>query len=264
MIHDMIGGGVAFNFKVVGNPKPSNPKLNTIWVNTDTPITGWIFNAAQPETAAEGTVLLYTARGGTISFNALKKNNITVYPTSAKQYIGGAWVQKPAEIWQDDKWHEFATWLYINGNECKGLTGGWQARGWGWSTSQTTAANMSVVNEEERLAITASGGGLVSGVGEIVEDYDLTNVSTLTIDYELVGENFLVYLMVIPRNSRYLGTYTEGIELGGHSGAVAVPRQTRTLDVSALTGTYDIAIGFNTSWASEKSMTAYMYGLRAD
>ena len=31
-------GGAPLNFKVVGNPQPSNPKVNTIWVDTDVPI----------------------------------------------------------------------------------------------------------------------------------------------------------------------------------------------------------------------------------
>lgn len=39
------GGGNPLNFKVVGNPQPNNPKENTIWIDTDVPITGWQFSA---------------------------------------------------------------------------------------------------------------------------------------------------------------------------------------------------------------------------
>ena len=42
------GGGNLMNFKVVGGTKPSNPKENTIWVNTNTAITGWHFGAEEP------------------------------------------------------------------------------------------------------------------------------------------------------------------------------------------------------------------------
>lgn len=42
------GGANPLNFKVVGNPQPTNPKENTIWVNTDTPITGWHLGAEEP------------------------------------------------------------------------------------------------------------------------------------------------------------------------------------------------------------------------
>ena len=43
-----VGGGAGLNFKVVGNPQPSNPVENTIWVDTDTPITSWVFSATEP------------------------------------------------------------------------------------------------------------------------------------------------------------------------------------------------------------------------
>lgn len=42
------GGGTSLNFKVVGNPQPENPKVNTIWVNTDVRITGWLFAPENP------------------------------------------------------------------------------------------------------------------------------------------------------------------------------------------------------------------------
>ena len=42
------GGGAPLNFKVVGGTKPSNPKENTIWVNTDAEITGWQFASDDP------------------------------------------------------------------------------------------------------------------------------------------------------------------------------------------------------------------------
>lgn len=43
------GGGAPLNFKVVGGTsQPSNPKENTIWVNTDKEITGWHFGVENP------------------------------------------------------------------------------------------------------------------------------------------------------------------------------------------------------------------------
>ena len=40
--------GTPLNFKVVGNPQPTNPKKNMIWVNTDKKITEWVFAAENP------------------------------------------------------------------------------------------------------------------------------------------------------------------------------------------------------------------------
>ncbi len=50
MIFNMSGGGgTGLNFTVVGGTAaPSNPKENTIWVDTDTEITSWDFSAMQP------------------------------------------------------------------------------------------------------------------------------------------------------------------------------------------------------------------------
>lgn len=43
------GGSNPLNFKVVGGTSaPSNPRENTIWLNTDTEITSWDFSATQP------------------------------------------------------------------------------------------------------------------------------------------------------------------------------------------------------------------------
>lgn len=42
------GGGGGLNFKVVGNPQPTNPKENAIWLDTDQKITEWEFAVENP------------------------------------------------------------------------------------------------------------------------------------------------------------------------------------------------------------------------
>ena len=125
MIFNVTGGGASLNFKVVGNPQPSNPSENTIWINTDTEITSWIFSATEPEAPAEGMVWIPTGTSSTAGFNALKKNGIQVYPISAKQYVGGAWVEKNAKSYQDGVWVDWLIYLYKEGNEYANFTGGW-------------------------------------------------------------------------------------------------------------------------------------------
>ena len=120
------GGGTSLNFKVVGNPQPENPKKNIIWVDTDVPITSWIFSATQPETATEGMVWISIGTSSYTDFNALKKNGIMVYPLAVKQYIGGAWVGKSAKIYQGGAWVDLRDGeLYYNGEEYTDITGGW-------------------------------------------------------------------------------------------------------------------------------------------
>lgn len=121
-------GGAALNFKVVGSPQPASPKENTIWVDTDAKITGWIFSASRPENPAEGMVWFNTGSFGTASFNALKRNGIQVYPQGARQYLEGAWVVKPAQIYQSGAWANWMICAFYHGNMCEQLTGGWVAK----------------------------------------------------------------------------------------------------------------------------------------
>jgi hypothetical protein len=133
------GGGESLNFKVVGDTtEPTNPNENTIWVNTDKKIASWIFSATQPKTATEGMVWIFTSTFSAAEFNALKKNGIQVYPISAKQYVGGAWVDKTAKSYQNGEWTDMHMFLYKNGNEYKELTGGWSVFQYGPHESDTS------------------------------------------------------------------------------------------------------------------------------
>jgi hypothetical protein len=101
------GGGASLNFKVVGGTAaPASPKENTIWVNTDAEIASWVFSAAEPETPAAGMVWITTDKKSTAPFNALKKNDITLCPVAASQYVNGAWVEKTAKCYKSGEWVE--------------------------------------------------------------------------------------------------------------------------------------------------------------
>lgn len=105
-------GGASLNFKIVGNPQPSNPSENTLWIDTDVPITSWAFSATQPEAPAEGMVWILTGKNSTVKFNALKKNDVHVYPIYAYQNIGGTFEKKDALAWQDGGWKDWALFLH--------------------------------------------------------------------------------------------------------------------------------------------------------
>lgn len=124
--HGSGGGTSDINFGVVGGAiQPVNPKENTIWVNTETEISGWVFSATEPKSPVEGTVWISTGTSSTVEFNALKKNGIQVYPISAKQYISGAWANVTAKSYQGGAWEDWIKYLYNMGDECTNLTGGW-------------------------------------------------------------------------------------------------------------------------------------------
>lgn len=107
------GGGNALAFRVLsGTSAPSSPKANDIWVNTSTSITGYVFSATQPSGSA-GLVWFQVGASSSVSFNALKKNTLNVYPTACKQYVSGSWVSKTAKTYLNGKWTDWAIALYF-------------------------------------------------------------------------------------------------------------------------------------------------------
>ena len=166
------GGGTSLNFKVVGNPQPSTAKENTIWIDTDVPITGYYFQQEQPENMTEGMVWIFTGTSSTMEFNALKKNGIQVYPISAKQYIVGAWVDKTAKSYQGGEWVDW--WngeLYSPGNEWPNVTGGWVNR-----------INAAITRTENYLEIHKTSTSSMAFVSTNIA-IDFTNVTRIEMEY---------------------------------------------------------------------------------
>lgn len=173
------GSGVPLNFKVVGNPQPTNPKENTIWINTDVKITSYQFAATQPSSPTAGMVWIPTGTSSTAEFNALKKNGIQVYPVSAKQYVSGAWVDKTAKSYQGGKWVDW--WngeLYKSGNEYTSVTGGWVGKALRGNQSGSDLAPTITRNTGSIYAVmnTSAKGGVLHTKNKI----DLTNYKTIT------------------------------------------------------------------------------------
>lgn len=123
------GGSAALNFKIVGGTTaPSSPSENTIWVNTSTPISDWVFSASQPSSPAAGLVWIRTSASSTAPFSALKRKVLMVYPASAKQYVNGAWVDVTAQSYQNNGWVLWSLILYEPGNVHTETTGGYEGK----------------------------------------------------------------------------------------------------------------------------------------
>lgn len=126
-IINRVGGGAgsaAFEFEVVnGTTQPSSPAANTIWINTDTPISAWAFQAEQP-TGAEGLLWIQTAAASVVAFDAVEENNaIMIYPAGAKLYTNGAWTAVEAFIYQSGAWVQFASLFGIDSLSITGEEG---------------------------------------------------------------------------------------------------------------------------------------------
>ena len=332
------GGSNPLNFKVVGNPQPSNPAENTIWVNTIVDITSWHFGAEEPNvyniqpiadsdpwnltcpddpkagkiinftipktvsgtleairlyhagkdkmycvrqfdgsvaaawpagakvsvmlsdetykigdwvgngTARilaweeyyhkEGTVWILTGTSSSTAFNALKKNGITVYPISAKQYVGGAWLDKTAKSYQGGAWTEW--WngvLFENADQYEDITGGW-VKGTSYGNAGTTATI-----DDTGIKLSTVSGSFINV--ETVNKIDLSGHSTLHVDATVTSRT--------SSSANYLWlAYTESSGQAIHDSA-AVPKAsakvtalgnvTLSLDVSTVDGEYFVVFG---------------------
>lgn len=298
------GGSSPLNFKVVGNPKPANPKENTIWIDTNEKITGWEFSATEPvgrnlltNTASSRTtngvtftvnadgsitvngtatstayfgvgnlellagteyimsgcpesgsgssyflqckmannvyvhaapsekkfvpsvagtswVEIVVAQGSTAnnvvfypivclaseadshidgkvwimtytyspgSFNAMKRNGITVYPVGAMQYLSGSWANKPVQLYQHGVWLDLFVYLYNAGSENIDLTGGWIAKAGDWASGSDDTQRAPVIERKTdsmRVYQNGTGGGYATPTIKI----DLTGYTKLKAD----------------------------------------------------------------------------------
>ena len=163
------GGGVELNFEVVGNPQPETAADNTLWVDTDTPISGWIFSAEEPENPEPGLVWFLTATYSNAKFNALKKDSIMVYPMLTKQYVSDSWVDKTTKQKQGDEWVEWWNGMLFDYGDITHVTGGW--------TTFETPMNVTV-NEDGSWFIRATKHNVIN-THVTVNSFDLTPYKSL-------------------------------------------------------------------------------------
>lgn len=123
----------SLNFEVVGGTEqPTNPQENTIWVNTDTAITSYIFSTTKPTEPIEGMLWFETGTNSKGEFNAIIDNSMMVYPIQVEQYINGVWKPKDGFIYKESQWIQFAytiLWLYRDGDRNLDITGDYHRDG---------------------------------------------------------------------------------------------------------------------------------------
>lgn len=197
-----IKGGADLNFEVVGGTsRPSSPKENTLWVNTDAGVNGWAFGKgdAIPSSPANGMVFILTAETSNYAFNVFKENSLFVYPIEVYQYANGKWSKKTAEIYQAGIWNAFVTFLYNAGDQFTSLTGGWIGVSAGGVTCNTNSNNL-------ELKVTGSSGRAASFYTNNLINFSGFNVLKAEVNVSSNGTEFCVGITAA--NSNYRPTYT--------------------------------------------------------
>ena len=121
-------GGAGLNFKIVGGTvQPASPKENTIWVNTDLEITGWAFDAQQPDNPETGNVWIKTGVNGNAPISAVKGKSLIIYPQSCMQWNGTEFISKDVKVYKNGQWITLKFWFLQGSEQYSGITGGWGA-----------------------------------------------------------------------------------------------------------------------------------------
>ena len=233
-------GGTSLNFKVVGNPQPTSPKENTVWVNTDTAISGWVFSAAEPTNPVKGMVWFHTGANSSTPINALKKNGIYVYPDACQQYINGAWVGKVALVYQNGMWLGWELYLFQNGDEKASVTGGWAAQGLTISGGSYATAP-SITNDGTTILFTESAGSN-GGVAYMKNKINLSGYNTLTMKIRTnavsagVHAGFYIWETI---GTSYIAKKDLNLNNNGSGNYATV-----TVDVTNYNGSYYLGFGF--------------------
>ena len=100
------------------------------------------------------------------------------------------------------------------------------------------------------------------GVLEIMNDQDLTNVNRITIDFEGQITQSNVEFCLINRSAQYLSAVRSvGLFSSGVGQTQSISRMTAALDVSSVTGFYDVAISFVNNWAGTSTGVVKVYSV---
>ena len=255
--------GAGLNFNVVGGlTQPSGPKENTIWVNTSEKITSWIFSATEPTEKTDGMVWITIGASSLVSFNALKKNAIQVYPISAKQYIGGIWMEVTAKSYQGEWVDWWSGHLYEIGNQYEYITGGWQARAVN-SDSGGYEPTTPMLNFDEHGMTVSVGSTFASGVAECKKDVNLTSFKTLTVQVPAVTfvTNVSAIAIWVVDRTELSETKEVASSPAAKTGWIRTPGE-YNIDISTLNREYDVAVWVSTTSGDYTSITVSEIMLR--
>lgn len=237
---DQMPGEIAnlqpLNFKVVGGTAaPSNPKENTIWVDTSTAVSEWVYSDHQPDASINGRVWIKSGSGGDPNFDALKgKNWIFLYPRFTKQVVNGVWVDKTAKVYLSGAWKDL--WdgtLYDSGNQYDSFTGGWLA-------SSDDTVNY-VAFQSDKIQFFNTGGTTMPVAIYTKKKIDVSNFNTLQIEWNLSRDKDVKFGLTNSNTTGNAPSFTASTTVTGTGSKVS------TLDISSATGEFYVSVTANCS-----------------
>lgn len=229
------GGGLNFDvkdFRTEAELLASAGKENRIGVVTPIPMTGWRFDANQPEDLQDGEVWFSVGNSSDVEFNALKKNGLKLYPLIANQRVAGTLTYVPAKSYISGEWvHWWDGSLYDAGNEYTEITGGWSGSGYTIKDGTNTGNVHSGAKGADYLEVSYATGFNFSIQGT-QKPIDFSNKSTLEVTLQFVSGAADFYVVVSQSKNISLRETTPFTRITSSSTTVA------SVDISSVQSGY--------------------------
>ena len=154
-----------------------------------------------------------------------------------------------------------STFLLNNGDQCTSVTGGWATRKWGIST-MTGAPTLPRVSYKDNYYTLSLDGGQQQGVWQTGNDINLTSFSKLYVHmsgYYIGAQGFSSYCVITGRTGNYVDTNEVKRQLlffaatSTSQKEITFPAQDFEIDVSDITGSYDVLFYFRIGVAPIKA-----------
>jgi hypothetical protein len=161
-------------YVVGGTTRPARPRNNTIWVETNTAITGWEIGYKRPEAPAEGDVFIFTNPSAAVVHLEIsgvsgraRKEIVKISPAYAYQYINSVWENKNMKLYVNNGWLDAMVTLYDRGAYGVSFASGWSTGEQSDCVHIATRGGMAVTS------VTSTSNGTI----------DLTGIKTLNIEW---------------------------------------------------------------------------------
>lgn len=259
MIFNMSGGscaagsgtGAGLNCRVIGRDvAPSNPMENTIWINTDTPISSWMFSTTQPTNPEDNMVWIKVGTISQVEFNILKKNGIQLHPNLAFQYISGEWKVKTAKTWQGGGWVDWAWYMFKEGS---GFAEGFTGFSADWVAGEITCTdNLITIPLYKKEGYTSNS--FIAKEPVNLTNYNTAYLSGLTSSHSGASGYSTSIWYGFATNSNDV-VKREYIDTSTGSNGTYISDGTLSIDISSLSGEFYLAGGYSCSDEDETHFT---------
>ena len=223
-------GGGGLNLRIVdGNTQPTNPVENLIWINTETRIPNWYWQASEPSQKETGTLWIGASSVASNVLSLLRHNVLEAGIGTIRQWNGSSWVVVGGKVYYNGAWHNFQTFVYDGsiGNAENNFNH--NVGGYPWS--RTGLASISPAADSFTCNFSGGTGG--SGLCQSNKKIDFTNVSKVKITYTTTASG-----RSITHQARVFSTSGGGGVVASVDASGSSAKKTVELNTSSLSGEY--------------------------